>query len=368
MTGNAETTEIRFYGCRQPVEALLPKLIETALGRNIRAVVRAPTEERIKALDSKLWTAGDAAFLPHGSAGDGNDPATQPVWLSTGVNVPNGASLLVLVDGAEAPDVHSFDRVCYLYPDGDEGALAGARAFGEAAGGDAALEWVHQTPGGKWEETPPPSGRAKAAPAATAPGAEKAPSPAASAAAENPAKAETAPPAPKAPPPKAAAPTTADAPAGTAEPAPDGRAAAGSGPVERTLSIIKPNATEANVTGRIVAHLEEGGLRVVAQRRIRLTRAQAEAFYAEHRERPFFSGLCDFMTSGPVVVQVLEGPDAIRRNRELMGATNPAEADEGTIRKTFGSSIEANAVHGSDGPESAAREVAFFFAACEVPT
>ena len=136
--------------------------------------------------------------------------------------------------------------------------------------------------------------------------------------------------------------------------------------VERTLSIIKPDATRRNITGKVIDRLEEAGLRIVAQRRIRLTKERAEAFYDVHRERPFFADLVEFMTSGPVVVQVLEGEDAIDRNREVMGATNPAEAAEGTIRKDFAESIEANSVHGSDGPDTAATEIAFFFSDDEI--
>ncbi len=136
--------------------------------------------------------------------------------------------------------------------------------------------------------------------------------------------------------------------------------------VERTLSIIKPDATRRNITGKVIDRLEEAGLRIVAQRRIRLTKERAEAFYDVHRERPFFDDLVSFMTSGPVVVQVLEGDDAINRNRDVMGATNPAEAAEGTIRKDFAESIEANSVHGSDGPETAAQEIAFFFSDDEI--
>ncbi len=131
--------------------------------------------------------------------------------------------------------------------------------------------------------------------------------------------------------------------------------------VERTLSIIKPDATRRNVTGKINAMLEEAGLRIVAQKRIRLTRDRAERFYAVHKEQPFYGDLCTFMTSGPVVVQVLEGENAVDRNREVMGATNPAEAAPGTIRAAFAETIEANSVHGSDSPENAAIEVAFFF-------
>jgi nucleoside-diphosphate kinase len=130
---------------------------------------------------------------------------------------------------------------------------------------------------------------------------------------------------------------------------------------ERTFSIIKPDATRRNLTGAITSMLEEAGLRVVASRRIHMTRDQAKGFYGVHRERPFFNDLVTFMTSGPVVVQVLEGEDAVAKNREVMGATNPANADEGTIRKTFAESIEANSVHGSDSPENAKIEIDFFF-------
>jgi nucleoside-diphosphate kinase len=130
---------------------------------------------------------------------------------------------------------------------------------------------------------------------------------------------------------------------------------------ERTFSIIKPDATRRNLTGAVTKMLEDGGLRVVASRRVRMTREQAEGFYAVHRERPFFNDLVTFMTSGPVVVQVLEGENAVIRNREIMGATNPEQADEGTIRKTYAESIEANSVHGSDSPENAKIEIDFFF-------
>ena len=131
--------------------------------------------------------------------------------------------------------------------------------------------------------------------------------------------------------------------------------------VTRTLSIIKPDATRRNLTGRVTSMLEEAGLRVVASKRIRMTREQAEAFYAVHKERPFFKDLVAFMTSGPVVVQVLEGEDAVARNRQVMGATNPAEAEPGTIRRELAESIEANSVHGSDSDANAAIEIAFFF-------
>ncbi len=136
--------------------------------------------------------------------------------------------------------------------------------------------------------------------------------------------------------------------------------------IQRTFSIIKPDATRRNLTGEINARFEKAGLRIVAQRRIQMSRAQAETFYGVHKERPFFNDLCNFMTSGPVVVQVLEGEDAIATNRRVMGATNPAEADEGTIRKDFAESIEANSVHGSDAPETAAEEIAFFFAGADI--
>lgn len=136
--------------------------------------------------------------------------------------------------------------------------------------------------------------------------------------------------------------------------------------IERTLSIIKPDATRRNLTGSINARFEEAGLRIVAQKRLWLSRGQAEQFYAVHKERAFFDDLCEFMTSGPVVVQALEGENAIAKNREIMGATNPANADAGTIRKDFGESVEANSVHGSDAPETAAQEIAFFFSQTEI--
>jgi len=136
--------------------------------------------------------------------------------------------------------------------------------------------------------------------------------------------------------------------------------------VERTFSIIKPDATRRNLTGKINARFEDKGLRIVAQRRIWMTRSQAEQFYSVHKERPFFKSLCTFMTSGPAVVQVLEGEDAIARNREIMGATNPVNAAAGTIRKDFAESMEANSVHGSDSPENAASEIAYFFAGAEI--
>jgi nucleoside-diphosphate kinase len=135
---------------------------------------------------------------------------------------------------------------------------------------------------------------------------------------------------------------------------------------ERTLSIIKPDATRRNLTGRINAKFEEAGLRVVAQKRIHLTQAQAGQFYAEHKERGFYGELCTFMASEPVVVQVLEGDGAILKNRDVMGATNPANAAPGTIRKDFALSVGENSVHGSDSPESAAREIAFFFSGLEL--
>ncbi len=136
--------------------------------------------------------------------------------------------------------------------------------------------------------------------------------------------------------------------------------------IERTLSIIKPDATRRNLTGAVADRLERAGLRIVAQKRLRLSRAQAEAFYAVHRERPFFNDLCTFMTSGPVVAQVLEGDNAVAKNREVMGATDPAKAAAGTIRKDFAESIEANSAHGSDSIENAAVEIAFFFSAIEI--
>ncbi len=135
---------------------------------------------------------------------------------------------------------------------------------------------------------------------------------------------------------------------------------------ERTFSIIKPDATRRNLTGAVTKMLEDAGLRIVASKRIRMSREQAEGFYAVHRERPFFNDLVEFMISGPVVVQVLEGENAVARNREVMGATNPEQADEGTIRKTYAESIEANSVHGSDSPENAKIEIDYFFSEGEI--
>ena len=137
-------------------------------------------------------------------------------------------------------------------------------------------------------------------------------------------------------------------------------------PSEQTLSIIKPDGVQKNLIGEIYGRFEKAGLEIVAARMMHLSREQAEGFYAEHEGKPFYQDLVAYMTSGPVVVQVLEGEGAISRNRELMGATNPQEADEGTIRADFASSIDANAVHGSDSPASAEREIAYFFAASEI--
>ena len=136
--------------------------------------------------------------------------------------------------------------------------------------------------------------------------------------------------------------------------------------VERTLSIIKPDAVEKNVIGQIYARFEAAGMKIVAARMMHLSQAQAEGFYAVHRERPFFADLVRFMISGPVMIQVLEGKDAIQKNRDLMGATDPKKAARGTIRADFARSIDANAVHGSDGPDTAKTEIAFFFPALEV--
>jgi nucleoside-diphosphate kinase len=136
--------------------------------------------------------------------------------------------------------------------------------------------------------------------------------------------------------------------------------------IERTFSIIKPDATNRNLTGKINAIIEDAGLRIVAQKRVRWSEAQAQQFYEEHKERPFYGELCEFMTSAPVVVQVLEGENAIAKYREVMGATNPADAAEGTIRKTFAQSVGENSVHGSDSPESAKREIALNFSNDEI--
>ncbi|MEM1076927.1 MULTISPECIES: nucleoside-diphosphate kinase [unclassified Dinoroseobacter] len=136
--------------------------------------------------------------------------------------------------------------------------------------------------------------------------------------------------------------------------------------IQRTFSIIKPDATKRNLTGKINAKFEEAGLRIVAQKRIHMTKAQAGVFYGVHKERPFYDELCEFMASEPVIVQVLEGEDAIAKNREVMGATNPADAAPGTIRAEFAQSVGENSVHGSDAPETAAEEIAYFFAGIEL--
>jgi len=136
--------------------------------------------------------------------------------------------------------------------------------------------------------------------------------------------------------------------------------------IERTFSMIKPDATRRNLTGAITKMFEDAGLRVVASKRVWMSRRQAEGFYAVHKDRPFFDELCDFMSSGPTVVQVLEGENAIARNREIMGATNPANADEGTIRKLFALSIGENSVHGSDAPETAEQEIRYWFSDTEI--
>ncbi|WP_409433420.1 nucleoside-diphosphate kinase [Litorimonas sp. RW-G-Af-16] len=136
--------------------------------------------------------------------------------------------------------------------------------------------------------------------------------------------------------------------------------------IQRTFSIIKPDATKRNITGKVNAKIEEAGLRIVAQKRLQLTKEQAGGFYAVHKERPFYNDLVNFMMSGPVVVQVLEGENAIARYREVMGATNPADADAGTIRAEYAESIDANTVHGSDAPETAAEEIKFFFTEDEI--
>ena len=137
--------------------------------------------------------------------------------------------------------------------------------------------------------------------------------------------------------------------------------------IERTLSILKPDATRRNLTGKINVKFEEAGLRIIAQKRLTLTQAQAEVFYAAHKARPFFGGLVTFMISGPVVAQVLEGENAIAKNRDIMGATDPKKAAAGTIRAEFAEDIEANSVHGSDSPEAAAQEIGFFFAGVDIP-
>ena len=323
--------QFHLYGCVQPVSAVVPKLLDAARRQDMRAVVRSSDAERIDALNTSLWEGG-GSFLPHGSDGD-EHPEAQPVFLTTTTSVPNGAELLILLDGADHADADAFKRVCLLYDASDPQAAQSAEAFTRTRRADGTVQWSLQTTEGRWE---PQAVAAESPTDASAPTAAAAPDDG----------------------PAGATPSEAD-PAGEAP-------RLESAPVERTLSIIKPDATAANLTGRIIARLEDTGLRFVAQRRLLLARRDAEGFYAEHRERPFFGALCDFMTSGPVVVQVLEGVDAIARNREVMGATNPADAEEGSLRKEFGSSIERNAVHGSDSPAAAQREIAYFFSAVDI--
>ena len=324
-------TQFHLYGCVQPVSAVVPKLLHAARRQDMRAVVRSSDAERINALNTSLWEGG-ISFLPHG-ADDDEHPEEQPVFLTTTTSVPNGAELLILLDGADHSDADTFKRVCLLYDAGDPQAAQTAEAFTRSRGAGGAVQWSLQTTEGRWEPR--------------------------TVAAESPADASA--------PATVSAPDSDPAGGAASEAEPDDEATdPGSAPVERTLSIIKPDATAANLTGRIIARLEDTSLRIVAQRRLLLTRRDAEGFYAEHRERPFFRSLCDFMTSGPVVVQVLEGVHAIARNREVMGATNPGDADKGTLRKEFGSSIERNAVHGSDSPASAQREIAYFFSAVDL--
>ncbi len=326
MTG----CHVHLYGCRQPLDAVVPKLLHAALRQDLRAVVRSTDASRIEALNASLWEGG-SSFLAHGTDGD-EHPEELPVFLTTSTAVPNDAQVLVLLDGADGSDADAFSRVCMLYDASDPDAERSAERFTRGRDAAANLQWSVQSAEGGWEQVDvPPDTRDSVS--------------ADSVASDGDTAGDDGP---------------DDAPAAD-DPAPSATKA-----VERTLSIIKPDATRANITGRIVARLEDAGLRIVAQRRLRLTRSEAEGFYAEHRERPFFDSLCAFMTSGPVVVQVLEGTDAIVCNRNVMGATNPAEADPGTIRSEFGSSIEQNAVHGSDSPASAHREIAYFFSAIDI--
>ncbi len=317
---------VRFYGCRQTYEKILPKLLAQANKNGKHVVVRSTDQDRIRKINEILWSSDAESFLPHGMRDDGGDASEHPIYLTTGTEVPNAATLLVLLDGADSSDEVNFERIFYIYDEDEKDSLARALAFGRSLDADSKVEWVHQATSGKWGKLGP-----------DAP--------------------ETA---------TSAAPTKKTTAKKTFAPKPQPEAVARKSDEEHTLSIIKPDATQANITGKINARLEESGLKIIAQKRLLLTRTQSEAFYAEHRERPFFASLCKFMTSGPVVVQVLEGPGAILRNRELMGATNPKEAAEGTIRRDFAFSVERNSVHGSDSPESAAREISFFFATCEI--
>ena len=269
------------------------------------------TRPLLARLDRMLWDQGAASFLPHGLAG-GADDARQPILLSTSPDAPNLARNMLIADGEWRDAALAYDRAFYLF---DAASLEAARlAWKLLAGqgrGRAPLLGARRR---QVEAARPEACRGVAAPLG---GAQFQPNP-----------------------------ITGDRPVMA---------------VTRTFSIIKPDATRRNITGAVTKMLEEAGLRVVASKRIRMTRDQAEGFYAVHKERPFYNDLCTFMTSGPVVVQVLEGENAVQRNRDVMGATNPADAAEGTIRKVYAESIEANSVHGSDSDENAKIEIAFFF-------
>ncbi len=258
-----------------------------------------------------LWDQGADSFLPHGLAG-GSDDARQPILLSTSDDAPNGARNVLIADGEWREAALTFDRAFYLF---DDATLEGARLAWKLLAGGKGSSAVsgRRTSGEMGPEEPDPC------------------------------------------------PVYRVTARGAANPNPLFHGDRTAMAATRTFSIIKPDATRRNLTGAVTKMLEEAGLRVVASKRIHMTREQAEGFYAVHKERPFFNDLVAFMISGPVVVQVLEGENAVKRNRDVMGATNPADAAEGTIRKEFAESIEANSVHGSDSDENAEIEIDFFF-------
>lgn len=391
-------SEVHFFqAARDGARQAARQVIEKSLEREENVVVRVPDEAEVQRLDDWLWKCADDSFIPHGVSGD-DDADQEPVYITAGTDVPNEATVLLLLGGAEATieEMEQFDRVAVAFD--DETRDEARQMWQLVQDSELQPQLVKQDARGRWVPQKVPA-RTKSSPA-TAPKATAAAADATSPPKVAPAKADESPAAPVAKEgdeeqdsdsdesddkdnseAKSAAkadtkPTTKTVAksAAKAEGKPPAKSTAKSAAAakeskmsdERTLSIIKPDATARNLTGKINAMLEEAGLRIVAQRRLRLSREGAEAFYAVHKGKPFFDELCEFMSSGPIVAQVLQGKDAVQKNREVMGATNPEEADKGTIRKEFANSIGENSVHGSDSPENAAIEIAFFFSSLDI--
>ena len=293
-----------------PAEQVIASLAQKVLDSEERLLIVAEDHSYLAKLDRILWDQGAGSFLPHGLSG-GADDARQPILLSTSPDAPNQARNMLIADGIWSEAALTYERSFYLF---DDSTLEDARLVWKLLSGRDGIErryWAREGADG--------SGKPEACRSGHVPlGGEQ----------FHPII------------------FTGDRPVMA---------------VTRTFSIIKPDATRRNLTGAVTKMLEEAGLRVIASKRIRMSRDQAEGFYEVHKERPFYNDLCTFMTSGPVVVQVLEGENAVARNREVMGATNPAQAEEGTIRRTYAELIEANSVHGSDSEENAKTEIAFFF-------